>query len=244
MQQQNDSDYRRLVSQALVAILLPSEDLQNPCLFALVSETLADLILGAFIGGRLCEPCFIYESLRNAFEVLQARLGTPGWIADPQLDQDKDRLRRFGLLREHDQPNQSFDKSSKPRYVQDYFWGSIKYVLLGIELLWKVMMVLLFAPSLPSRQSVDAACTSKASADYSIANPESFAGGTHVQKKALHLTSTKKTPIVSCKIWAALSSLLALQQRTPWFHGACSLLRHIALAGPGRTGTTDGLLDR
>ncbi len=61
-QHQNDSDYRQLLSEGLLAVLLPTDDVQNPCLRALASEVFADLVLGNFIGGRLCESVFIWEA--------------------------------------------------------------------------------------------------------------------------------------------------------------------------------------
>jgi hypothetical protein len=53
-----------------------------------------------------------------------------------------------------------------------------------------------------------------------------------------------KRPMVSMKLWSCASQLVELDMRMPWLSGFASLLRWLALAGPGRVGDTDGALDR
>ncbi|KAM3442988.1 hypothetical protein MY4824_000693 [Beauveria thailandica] len=52
-QQENESAYRQLLVQAVLAILLPTEDLENPCLTAIVGQIFSELIALFLLGIRL-----------------------------------------------------------------------------------------------------------------------------------------------------------------------------------------------
>jgi hypothetical protein len=51
-------------------------------------------------------------------------------------------------------------------------------------------------------------------------------------------------PMVSMKLWSCISQLVELDMRMPWLSGFASLLRWMAVSGPGKVGSTDGALDR
>ncbi|RYZ32624.1 MAG: hypothetical protein EOP01_00570, partial [Propionibacteriaceae bacterium] len=54
-QRENESAWRQLLVQGVLAVLLPTEDLENGCLRALVAEIFAEMILGNGISGKACE---------------------------------------------------------------------------------------------------------------------------------------------------------------------------------------------
>ncbi|RYO81323.1 hypothetical protein DL766_006587 [Monosporascus sp. MC13-8B] len=62
-QAENERTYRQLLAQGLLAILLPTEDLENPCLTALVGEILSELVIGNLIANKISEPWLIWEGL-------------------------------------------------------------------------------------------------------------------------------------------------------------------------------------
>ncbi|KAH8716080.1 hypothetical protein HC256_004863 [Beauveria bassiana] len=69
-QKENESAYRQLLMQAVLAILLPTEDLENPCLTAIVGQIFSELIVGNIIAGKASQPWLLYESICIAGRVL------------------------------------------------------------------------------------------------------------------------------------------------------------------------------
>ncbi|KAK5990058.1 hypothetical protein PT974_08321 [Cladobotryum mycophilum] len=63
LQGENEAAYRQLLVQAVLAILLPTEDLENPCLTALVGQILSELIIGNVIANKASQPWLLYEAI-------------------------------------------------------------------------------------------------------------------------------------------------------------------------------------
>jgi hypothetical protein len=53
-----------------------------------------------------------------------------------------------------------------------------------------------------------------------------------------------KQPIVKMKMWSCAANLLDLDVRMPWLSATFSMLQHVALTGPGKLGSTDGMIDK
>ncbi|KAK5048842.1 hypothetical protein LTR16_010999, partial [Cryomyces antarcticus] len=51
-QQQNEAAWRRLLVEGILAVLLPTEDLENGCLRTLVTEVLSEMVIGNGIAGK------------------------------------------------------------------------------------------------------------------------------------------------------------------------------------------------
>ncbi|KAI0016692.1 PXA domain-containing protein [Xylariomycetidae sp. FL0641] len=62
-QADNESAYRQLLVQGVLAVLLPTEDLENDCLTSLVGQILSEMIIGNLIVNKLSEPWLIWEML-------------------------------------------------------------------------------------------------------------------------------------------------------------------------------------
>lgn len=75
-QQQNEAAWRQLLVQGTLAVLLPTEDLENACLRTLVAEVFSELILGNGIGGKACDGWLLWEALTKIIQTLR-----PGVIA-------------------------------------------------------------------------------------------------------------------------------------------------------------------
>lgn len=72
-QRENEAAYRQLLVQGVLAVLLPTEDLDNECLTALVGQILSELIIGNVVIGKLSQPWMIWECLIITARVLGRR---------------------------------------------------------------------------------------------------------------------------------------------------------------------------
>lgn len=245
-QQRHDSEYRRMISQGLLAVLLPNEDLQNPCLFALVSEILADLILGSIIGGRLCEAEFLYGCIRNACEVAQTRTCLTGWITSPFDEPEQNRLKRYGLLVEQDAFSQS-NHTHWWRSTNVHWWNVLHYILMACMAIRSVITILFSTPPAPPIKTETSGTPVLWPANLPALNSDGVRIGQEKAKQPNSLSISnpaKKTALISVSLWPALGNLLSLRKRMPWVVGLCSLVRHLGLTGPGKVGRTNSHLDR
>jgi hypothetical protein len=62
-QADNETAYRQLLIRGVLAVLLPTEDLDNDCLAALVGQIFSELILGSVVARKASEPWLIWEGL-------------------------------------------------------------------------------------------------------------------------------------------------------------------------------------
>ncbi|XP_044724281.1 PXA domain-containing protein [Hirsutella rhossiliensis] len=67
-QRENEAAYRQLLVQAVLAVLLPTEDLENPCLTALVGQIFSELIIAGVLVNKAAQPWLVFE----AFTVLSS----------------------------------------------------------------------------------------------------------------------------------------------------------------------------
>lgn len=219
-QAENDAAYRRLLAQGVLAVLLPNEDLQNPCLFAMVSEVFADMILGTFVAGRMCENVFIFDAIQNASETVQARLQTKSWAVDSMMAPPKSprsRLSKFGLVVEREQSSVRKDGFT----IVQLGRALLQYVMLVVTGLRAMIAALAAATSLPRRTSYSGLEESKAASE-----------------------SVSRTAMLALPLWHTIAMLLDIDARMPWLSGLASLLQWLSMTGPGRVGAVDSRLDR
>ncbi|PHH75626.1 hypothetical protein CDD83_4383 [Cordyceps sp. RAO-2017] len=62
-QRENEAAYRQLLVQAVLAVLLPTEDLENACLTALVGQIFSELVIGNMIINKAAQPWLIFEGI-------------------------------------------------------------------------------------------------------------------------------------------------------------------------------------
>lgn len=67
---ENEAVYRHLLANGTLAVLLPTEDLENSSLRTLLGDILADLILGNEVAGRICEGRFFWEIITDRKSVV------------------------------------------------------------------------------------------------------------------------------------------------------------------------------
>jgi hypothetical protein len=218
VQAENEAAYRQLLVHAFLAILLPTEDLENGCLTALVGQIFSELIIGNAIANRLSEPWLIWELLIIASRAAGRRKTT----------EDQDR------------PEQSSNRSSasKRRFsAHALFWAVLQWCFLGVSFIRTVIAVLMTSSSLPLRTSYGAGLKS-------ATQHETSQGRTHLTSSFDADLHGPKMPLLAFRTWSAVSNLAEMDLRMPWLRGVLSMLQWISIMGPGRIAGVNGVLDR
>ncbi|KAF7549584.1 hypothetical protein G7046_g8306 [Stylonectria norvegica] len=217
-QRENEALYRQLLVQGVLAILLPTEDLENPCLTALVGQIFSELIIGNVIANKAAQPWLLYEGICIAARVLQEKRSQAAQTVVPDT-----------------QPS-DLNITVKGRHDWSARAIFLSVIQLGILLIGTVRfltLTLVMAMSLPPRF---ATVEDKADA---IAHK---APETQASKPTT--TSVDKAPVLSFRIWSCVGNLLETSSRMPWLDGFLSLLQVGAVRGPGQIAGLDGPVDR
>ena len=200
-----------------MAVLLPTEDLENTCLRTLVGDILADLILGSQVGGRVCEGRFLWEAITKLVDINQrprdSERGT------------EDRLRKFGLIpsaEEEELQDSSWAYRTQQR-VSAWIWAALQYVYVTFIALRFVATGLF-----------DVASRTPVTSSRETRGPPPSSATIAVNQRA----------VIDYRLFSMLSELLNVPRRMPWLGGLLALFQYLVLAGPGRLGDADSVLDR
>lgn len=244
-QLQNEAAWRQLLVQGVLAVLLPTEDLENGCLRVLVAEIFSEMILGGGISEKACEGWMLWELITKIAEVLDPRTasnhGSNEEDAETTRHSNASRLEQFGLLSSTTEAERGPIKPARSANRGVFskaglFWAVLQYAFLAFIAVRAVVVALATSSSLRARSM----------AGGNVPSPiENSSGSLHSRAEAAGLgIQPSKRPIVSMGVWSCASRLLELDARMPWLSGFVSLLHWGAVAGPGRVGDTDGVLDR
>ena len=223
-QQAHEAEYRQLLVQGALAVLLPTEDLENACLRTLVADVIADSILGNSIGGKLCEGWFIWGGITKLVDVINARMERKATGDEIEVD-TRSRLERFGLLSEKG-PGPEASTEDRRSTFPSVFWRILQYGFLTFMTIRSVILGFITASSRPMRS----AWTSK-----SLGLSESW---------PMEERMEAPRPLLSFKILSVVSVVLDLDSRMPWLTGSLALVRHQLIHGPLGMAATDGILDQ
>lgn len=215
-------------------MVLPPEDLLNPCLDVLVSEILSEMIFHNGICGKACEPWLLWDGITK---VLQSIRPPTQNNASKHKSSSTNSLEESGLLSTA-RATQATEKhkSLRGRFdaVLQLFWLTIQAVMTLWFFARSFGMALMQARSIPPRAS---------KTPRRLRTPESqFANSPNVGR-AFELDQQKR-PIISMRIWDLATQLLSLDKRMPWLTGMISLLQWAGLHGPGQLCRTNSALDR
>lgn len=217
-QRENESIYRQLLVYGTLAVLLPTEDLGNSCLRTLLGDILADFILGTEVSGRICEGWFLWETIAKIVEVSQQK---------PRHDdknktqgQPENQLRKFGLLSTEEDHDLSHMSQSR---ISVWMWSVLQYVYVTFLALRFIATGLFRVASRPQ------STTSRVTKTY---------------PRSATASPVNQRPVLDFRLFSMVSELLAVPQRMPWLGGLLALFQHLVLAGPGRLGDADSVLDR
>ncbi|KAF3394632.1 hypothetical protein F1880_005171 [Penicillium rolfsii] len=232
-QAENEAVYRRLLASGTLAVLLPTEDLENSSLRQLVSDILSDLILGKEVAGRVCQGWFLWDAITKVTEGIRRRETLE--YRNPANDVYTNRLERFGLLADEKNSVQSHASAQSP--VTTWIWSVLQNIYLGYVAL-RFIATGLFRVASSQRQGP----SHRVSGSFHAATPDSS------KKEGFDSSSsdgvTSKRPVLDYRVYSMISQLFDISQRMPWLSGLFALVQHLILAGPGRLGDTDGILDR
>jgi hypothetical protein len=237
-QRESESAWRQLLVQGVLAVLLPTEDLENGCLRALVAEIFAEMILGNGISGKACEGWLLCEGITSIAKVLQTDAAKEEDIQPnaPTPGQSMTRLERYGLLSTGRQAQAgSINQPALNKRGHKTFWMFVQYVLWASTAVRAVALIVATSSSLPSRSITHELSPAEASIQ-----PEAPAGHALSSRRSLRT----KRPVVSMKLWSCMAQAAELSIRMPWLLGTVSMLHWGLLVGPGKVGDTDGILDR
>lgn len=218
-QSENEALYRHTLAHGALAVLLPTEDLENPCLRTLLGDILADLILGNEISGKMCEGRFLWETVSKL--IIEATGQTDEMTEGHQEDQ----LKKFGLLTTEEEPKDQ--PSTLQARASAWIWSFLHFVYLAYVAL--------------SFIATGLGVTSTASASRSTSACPISHGN---EAPRLPGGATGKRPVLNYRVYGMISQLMDVPRRMPWLTGMLALLQYMILAGPGRLGDTDSNLDR
>jgi PXA domain len=232
-QSTNETLHRQLLVQGVLAVLLPTEDLDNTCLRTLVGDIIADLILCQGISAKACEGWFVHDAIAKVAEVIRARI-EPKATSEEMEVEARSRLERFGLLSSKDEQEQLHSSTNHQSPLSGLFWRILQYAYLLSLFIRFVLSGLSQARYLPPRT-------------WSGLSPDHVTK-TVVASKSPSLASASELstlrPIVEYRFFTLISTLLDLSTRMPWLAGALSMWQHFTTSGPGRFGRTNSLFDK
>ncbi|KAL4810720.1 PXA domain-containing protein [Aspergillus unguis] len=220
-QQENETAYRRLLVDGVLAILLPTEDLENACLQILLSDILADLMLGNEVSGKVCEGWFLWECTAKLLDVLSKDNSDQ---RDRTESPPRNQLQEFGLLSNPDSENNDSFSTAQSR-TSSWIWLIIQYAFFAYVTL-RFIVVGLFR-------------NASVHLTWRPSPPKGLIG-----EEAPKCGDIRKRPVLDYRLYGMVSQLLDIPQRMPWLGGLLALFQHFILAGPGQVGDTDSVLDR
>ncbi|KAL2129119.1 hypothetical protein VTI74DRAFT_8196 [Chaetomium olivicolor] len=219
VQAENEATYRQLLVSAFLAILLPTEDLENGCLTTLVGQILSELIIGNAVANKLSEPWLIWELLIIASRTARRRKETG----------DEDSLEQ----------SSNETPSGRGRFsAHALLWTILQWCFLAFSFIRTAFAILMISGSLPPRTSPSAHFHKGATRHGTEQDPVWLASAPEANQQP------SKVPVLGFQCWSAISNLAEMDRRMPWLSGALSMLQWIAVMGPGRIADVDGKLDR
>ncbi|KAI1335486.1 PXA domain-containing protein [Xylariaceae sp. FL0016] len=222
---ENESAYRQLLVQGVLAVLLPTEDLENECLTSLVGQILSELIIGNLVVNKLSEPWLLYEIMiiitRKVSEKDQAH--TNGGSAERSAVPD---------------PKFSIGHISKRTgSLHQMFWAVLQWVFLAATSIRVMINALVLSRSLPPRST--SVFASSADSTIDLTSEKS-----HHSSPAVKASPPVRVPIADFHIWSFIGNLLEMDRRMPWLCGALTMMQWGAMRGPGMVAGFNGVFDR
>lgn len=204
----------------MLAVLLPTEDLENECLTSLVGEILSEMIIGGVVAKKVSEPWMIWTGLTILSDVLQRK----------QKDARRSRVTR----------RNSAGQGAKGLSITGLFWSFVHYLFAFTTFVRVFVMTLATSRSLPSRGRAFSLSFDE-STRHNVGSEKTKAGA---RSSAESSSEAAKTPVLAFSIWSTISNWLEMDKRMPWLCGNLSMVQWLAIAGPGRVAGFDGVVDR
>lgn len=219
-----------MLVQAVLAVILPTEDLESQCLTSLVGQIFSEMILGNGIGGKASEPWMLWDGITKVAQVIKTKL--PDTKAQKRVDVTTNTstgdVPVGGKLH------------GIQMSTQKWFWLILQYAFAAFTSIRFIIITIAMSSSLPARtQPYTALKRPSIDSTYMPETPKSTTSSS-TQAWQHH----KGQPIITMKIWSCVANLLDLDLRMPWVGATMNLLQWAALRGPGMVGVTDGPIDK
>lgn len=222
-QAENEAVYRQLLIHGALAVVLPTEELENACLRTMVGDVLADLLLGNEISGRICEGWFLWEAITKLLDILENENDREK-SRNAEDDVQQDRLKKFGLISTKKEREEQMSQSP----VYSWIWTFLSSLsIIYVVLRFTVTGLFRVATTPPVSLSTSMDPTSRR--DEAPTSPG---------------YSMAKRPVVDYRLYSMASQMMNVPQRMPWLTGMLALLQYFLLDGPGKPGGTGGVFDR
>ncbi|KAM4060220.1 PXA domain-containing protein [Hirsutella rhossiliensis] len=131
-QRENEAAYRQLLVQAVLAVLLPTEDLENPCLTALVGQIFSELIIAGVLVNKAAQPWLVFEGICMLARSLEGKKTTAASDAQP--------------------PNSGASVTNgRMRSFQRFIWSTVLLAFTVLSSIWLLVESLAMSSSLPPR---------------------------------------------------------------------------------------------
>lgn len=225
-------------------MLLPTEDLANACLRTLVTDIIADLILGRVLAEKVCEPWFLHGAVSKVVEIVTSR-GQGEATVDEKPSQNEERtsrLEKFGLLssKTADQENNSSEQHQSP--ASAWVWRLLQYAFIAYQSLRFILVGIVHAQHLPRRvghnQHLIDISTSTSSSWHSQKSPAPST------RRLSDANSRSPRAVINYRLFSCISTILDLSIRMPWLASSLGFWQHILSEGPGRYGSANSTLDK
>lgn len=236
-QADNESAYRQLLVHGVLAVLLPTEDLENECLTSLVEQLLSELVVGNLVATKLSEPWLIWEILIMVTRLIHKRTSS----GSPDGPDDPDILPRESITAPApSNVDGSPVKENRSWSLDRIFWSFVQWIFLMAGMVRLTISVGALSRSLPPRSHPSAVGIVETT------NPNAQQDSQSPSHEALTDVGTQpaRAPVVDFHIWRCIGDILEVEARMPWLRGAFSMMQWIGLKGPGRVTALNGTLDR
>ncbi|KAI3336936.1 PXA domain-containing protein [Xylariaceae sp. AK1471] len=228
-QADNESAYRQFLVQGVLAVLLPTEDLENECLTSLVGQILSELVIGNLLIGKASEPWLIWEGLIIVTRLIRKKNNSD----DPDILSNK-----ATTAQDSSNKDDSANKDRRSWSIYQIFWSFVHWVFLMVGMIRLALSTVVLSRSLPPRP-----CPGDVGL-VEVTSPKEQKGTRPPSHKAETHTQPMRVPLIDYHIWRCIGEILEVEARMPWLRGTLSMMQWIALKGPGRVATFDGTLDR
>ncbi|KAH8692853.1 PXA domain protein [Talaromyces proteolyticus] len=222
--EENERLYRHLLAQGVLAVLLPTEDLENVCLRTLVEDILSDLLLGNEVSGKICEGWFIWTAVSKIIETVRRRNIETSKTTRPSNKGGLGRLEKFGLLSndQHDDGLRAKSQSAMSLWMWKMLYAAYLFYLVVRFVVGGLFHTALSPAEPPTRET---ASTEQLNPVKPIQAPPS-------------------RPVLDYQAFSLLSQWSGLPLRMPWLSGSFSLIQTLVLTGPGKLGEANSVIDR
>jgi hypothetical protein len=218
-QKENERVYRQLLAEGVLAILLPTEDLQNPCLTSLVGQIFSELIFGNIIASKASQPWLLFEGLSILVKIIKEEPRTKAPGRGDSTPTTGNQGKRDGAT--------SVQNLLIPMLHKAFLvFAAIRFLITSLVISWSLPSRL--GRGFEARRQLTSHATKNTS--FPVVLPDD--------------AGTVKMPVVAFKVWTCAANLIEMEQRMPWLGASLSMLQLGLLHGPGGIANVDGIMDR